>query len=70
MEAVSKQKAAFASPCMALNTYTAARSRVMLDTRAAVKSTRRLPAVARAPSLLAGCRSPLRAKRLARGPPS
>ena len=47
----SSAEAAFASPCMALNTYTAARSRVMLDMRAAVKSTRRLPAVARAPSL-------------------
>ena len=42
-------RAALALPCMTRNT--AARCRVMLDTRAAVKSRYGVPALARAPSL-------------------
>ena len=45
----SPARAALASPCMTRNT--AARCRVMLDTRAAVKSRYGVPALARAPSL-------------------
>ena len=45
----SPARAALASPCMTRNT--AARCRVMLDTRAAVKSKHGVPALARAPSL-------------------
>ena len=45
----SPARAALASPCMTRNT--AARCRVMLDTRAAVKSRHGVPALARAPSL-------------------